>query len=79
MAQYGSVVPRIWKGRGEVQAPQFGEMQAGHGMLLSRLEPRPLKFQASEKIEGLEMLAAKKGKHEKEAWPSSLLQSTTAS
>lgn len=34
--------------RGEVQAPQFGEMQA------------------SEKIEGLEMLAAKKGKHEKE-------------
>lgn len=34
--------------RGEVQAPQFGEMQA------------------SEKIEGLELLAAKKGKHEKE-------------
>ena len=29
------LVPRIWKGRGEVQAPQFGEMQAGHGVCYS--------------------------------------------
>jgi len=76
--QYGAV-ERIWKGRGEVQAPQFGEMQAGGRSYHVTLRgPRPtrhsrhvilpsLNFQASEKIEGLELLAAKKGKHEKEA------------
>ena len=37
------------------------------GMSFFHLTLPSLKFQASEKIEGLDLLAAKKGKHEKEA------------